>query len=1101
MPAQIHFVLGRAGAGKSRFLRARIGALLAAGAPVSCIVPEQFTFEMERQLAEDGIAGAPVYSFTTLARRALQERGERAVFLSPQGKRMAVRKAAEEAAQSLRAFGRVRQAPGFAAACAQLFTRFKRGEIAPERLRAAAEALPPTDLLGEKLRDLALLYGETERFLAGRYLDEEDGFAAFCQALPGSSFAGRHIVLDGIELKGEQTWRALGILMDIAASLHIALRLDPAPGRDAALFAGERRALERLRAMAAERGCQARTEALPQPGFPFRQGARPCLAHLEREAFAFPFRPYAGAADGSIRVFAALDRAGEAEAAAEAVLAAAQEGLRYRDMAVIAADPAYMHPLQRAFRARDIPFFCDALHRLSDYAAARLLTAALQCVCRGFPQNDVLDLVKTGLCGVGGGGAELFENHLVATGLRGTALTRPFAKKDTPPEAEEARQALMGPLLALREALAGARTAAGKTEALFAYMEGLGLYDQLQARTKALRDAGELELMEENAQVYSDILTVLDQLHAILGDTPLSTRRYLALLKEGLDAYEIGAIPATADQVLLGSLDRTRSRDIRALFILGANEGRFPPEAADDEIIDDRELERLEALGLPRWENSRERAEAARMDIYGAVAKPRDLLYLSYTLQSGAEAALPAALVDRVRALFPDIPEESQLFPPPPRSAAGGLDSLARGLRAFADTGEAPPGLEALYRHFSAPAYKAALAGLEEALFPALSPEPFGYGLALRLYGDAPGGGATRLETYNRCPFRHFVQYGLSIRPRKEYKERRSDEGAFCHEALDAFLREAAKGDIRALDEGGVDEVLDEILPPLLAAHNGGVLLDTARGRAKAARLVRAVRATAWALVRQAQLGGFQPGRSEVHFGQGCEYPPLTIALPGGASYALSGRIDRVDTAQIGGAAYYRVVDYKSGGALFDYTQLYHGLRLQLPLYVAAIEAAESLSGAPLSKPAGMYYMPIADPAVREGDAPLEERIQEAFRLRGLTLEEPQVVAAAAGTDPANRLIPTGRNATGFVSQGELGAVVAFAKDKAQATLSAIMEGGAAVSPASQGRRAACDGCDYRGACAFDPALGCKARDLKSMNKAAFFAALGPKEKRDEVDG
>lgn len=1086
MAARIDCILGRAGSGKSRFLRERVRTLLASGAPVAYIVPEQFTYETERQLAEVGLHGVPVYSFTTLARRALAERGGQSVFLSPQGKRMAVRKMTEEMGSQLASFGRVKHTPGFTAACAQLFTRFKRYEIDPERLSTIAESLPKEDLLGEKLRDLALLYTQTEEYLKGRYLDEEDAFAAFCEALPKSSFAGRHIVLDGIELKGEQSWRAVGILMDIAASVYISLRLDTEPSRDAPLFAGERRTLTRLRAMAAERGCPLTLHSLPQPGFPPRQSS-PRLRHLEREAFAWPFRPYEGEGDaGAIRIFAALDIAGECEAAAEAVLSAAQSGVRYRDMAVIAASPAYVDPLSRAFQVRGIPFFADALHRLADYAAPRLLIAALSCVSRGFTQNDVLDLLKTGLCGVGRAEAELFENHLLATGLRGTALTKPINAKAVPPVVEEVRRAVMEPLLSLRQALAAANTAAEKTEALFAYMEKLDLHGQLQALTKDLRQKGELELMEENAQVYSDILTVLDQLHAILGDAKISTRRYLAVLREGLEAYEIGAIPATADQVLLGSLDRTRARDIRALFVLGANEGSFPPDEADDDLIDDEELARLEGLGLARWENSAERAEAARMDIYAALSKPCDFLYLSYTMRAGAEAALPAAMIDRIRDLFPDIPEESQLFPPPPQSVAGALDALASGLRSYVDTGIEPPDLAALYGWFaSRPNYRRELLRLEQALFPSLSPEPFGYGLALRLYGDAPSGGATRLETYNCCPFRHFVQYGLAAQPRKEYKERKADEGAFCHEALDAFLREAARGDIRTLNEEAIDEILDALLPPLLAGHNGGVLMDTARGRAKAARLVAAVKATARAIVRQAQLGAFLPGKSEVRFGQGCEYPPLVITLPGGGCYALSGRIDRVDGAEIDGQKYYRVVDYKSGGSAFDFTQLYHGLRLQLPLYVAAIEAAEGLA-----EPAGMYYMPIFDPVLQDAETPLAERIQEAFRLRGLTLAEEAIVEATAGTDSANRIIPTGKNAAGLVNRQELHAVVGYAKEKAKITLSTIMAGDAAVAPARCQKLDACDHCDYKGVCGFDPALGGKARDLKSLNRAAFFAAI-----------
>lgn len=66
-------------------------------------------------------------------------------------------------------------------------------------------------------------------------------------------------------------------------------------------------------------------------------------------------------------------------------------------------------------------------------------------------------------------------------------------------------------------------------------------------------------------------------------------------------------------------------------------------------MIDDAELAQLEALGLPRWENTQELAQAANMDLYGMLTKPRELLYLSYALSAGADAALPAAMVDRVQ--------------------------------------------------------------------------------------------------------------------------------------------------------------------------------------------------------------------------------------------------------------------------------------------------------------------------------------------------------------------------------------------------------------------------------------------------------------------
>ena len=191
-------------------------------------------------------------------------------------------------------------------------------------------------------------------------------------------------------------------------------------------------------------------------------------------------------------------------------------------------------------------------------------------------------------------------------------------------------------------------------------------------------------------------------------------------------------------------------------------------------------------------------------------------------------------------------------------------------------------------------------------------------------------------------------------------------------------------------------------------------------------------------------------------------------------------------------AAYYRVVDYKQGGQAFDYAQLYHGLRLQLPLYVAALEAANTLAS-----PAGMYYMPVGDPALPEEEAPLTERLQAAFRLQGLTLSDP-VLEAAGMLGPGADM---GRG-KGLVSRDEFQAVVDFSVAKAKDTLGRIMEGGAAVSPARYKQSDPCKSCRYKGICAFDPQLGCRARGLGSMNKDAFLTAIGKKqEDGHELDG
>lgn len=184
MPARVTFLLGRSGSGKTRRLHRCIKEALDKGRRVVVIVPEQFTFETERQLASElgGLMDIEVYSFSSLAEKTLE--GSYLGFLSRQGRRMAVRKTITEQGSKLRIFARVKDRPGFSERLCELFTACKRYEVAPGDLLDGAEKAGEDSLLANKLTELALLYGETESYISGRYMDSEDMFAALIQNLP-----------------------------------------------------------------------------------------------------------------------------------------------------------------------------------------------------------------------------------------------------------------------------------------------------------------------------------------------------------------------------------------------------------------------------------------------------------------------------------------------------------------------------------------------------------------------------------------------------------------------------------------------------------------------------------------------------------------------------------------------------------------------------------------------------------------------------------------------------------------------------------------------------------------------------------------------------
>ena len=244
---------------------------------------------------------------------------------------MVVRRAALHRQEELRAFSRVARGPGFAAEVAALIAACKQACISPEMLLSAADALPAGALLSDKLHDAALLYADVETYLNGRYLTEDDFYAAATALLPGSFVDGVPVYLDGLPAVTRQVFSFLEALLPVAQSMTVALTIDDgAP--DADVFGPNAEAWDALRDMAARLHLPLFERRLTG-----RRAADPALSHLERRLFAYPDEPY-GAAAPAITVFGANSRTAEVRAMCDAVLALARGGVRYRDMAVLVSD-------------------------------------------------------------------------------------------------------------------------------------------------------------------------------------------------------------------------------------------------------------------------------------------------------------------------------------------------------------------------------------------------------------------------------------------------------------------------------------------------------------------------------------------------------------------------------------------------------------------------------------------------------------------------------------------------------------------------------------------------------------------------------------------
>ena len=693
--------------------------------------------------------------------------------------------------------------------------------------------------------------------------------------------------------------------------------------------------------------------------------------------------------------------------------------------------------------------------------------------------EDALHILKSGYapCTVGEG--EIFENYVLRYGLFGNSLSSPFTFGEVPEEAERVRAALYPPLEHLKAGCGRGTTGEEKARAVYAYMEETGLREKLRAQGESLIAAGRPNDGELFSQVYTILSGLLSDIAAIWGQDELSQREFLGLLEEGAQSSAMGVLPGTADQVILGDALRTRTPAVPNLFVLGCNEGLLPPVRTDDELISDGELALLKEQGLELWSGVEAMSELERLKLYTAFNKAQARIVFSYSASADGEELSPAPLLGRLKRLFPEVRErDSRSETAYPSDKEGGFRRLVRELAVYEREGLTSEFLPAQRAYFAADAvYGPRLRQAEAAITGGISPAPFGKALAEKMYDAIPAMSASRLEQFNRCPFSHYLKYGLKAKERPESKEEAADAGTFLHDALDGFLKLVKARGLSwdTLTEEDADQLVEEVMPDLIATHNDGIFVRDVRLKEALFLRKEAVKKCSRSIVKQMQAGSYVPYETELGFGPDCPFPPLLLKTDDGRTVKLYGRIDRVDRSRDG---YYRVIDYKMGDRKFDPAKIEAGLSLQLPLYLAAVEGLDGQMG-------GMYYMPLSLPAPKEGE-------EQRHVLRGVTTGSDGSVAALERHLDGRSEIVQGlrRNKDGKLSgnvcrEEDLGALTREAVAVAERTIDHMRRGEAQITP----YKGACAWCPYQSVCRFDKQQkGCYERDTGKMTIAELLA-------------
>ncbi|MGI6286155.1 PD-(D/E)XK nuclease family protein [Neomoorella humiferrea] len=1094
----LRIVLGRAGSGKTRLCLEEIKAALDTGPEgpgLIILTPEQATLQMELELHKflslPGFSRAQVLSFRRLGWRVFQEAGGAArSHLGEMGKRMALRAIVNARQKDLTLFASLAGSAGFIDQLAHTIAELKLYRIEPDDLKRTAEEYRAAGrgdtILGRKLHDLAVIYGDLEQQLAGRYIDPDDYMTLLAQRLPEAPFIkGAQVWIDGFNGFTPQEEEVLEALLAVADRVTVTLCLDPALRRrqlgETELFHPTNETYHRLRSLAQGAGVDIEDDVLLTTCPRFLQS--PVLAHLEAHFGRWPIKPFPGAPDG-VRLVAAANPRVEVEAAAGEILRLARdENLRFREMAVLLRDLEPYHDLiVNTFRDFNIPFFIDRRRPVGHHPLLELVRAALETILENWAYDPLFRYLKSDLVPIQRREGDLLENYVLAYGIRGRLWL-----EETPENAIRER-AVRHLRRFYREVQGRTLTVKGITTALFNLLNDLEVPRSLEKWSREAREAGDLDTAQEHEQVWDDFTDLLDEMVTVMGDAPITLEEYAAVLAAGMEGLKLRLIPPALDQVVVGTLDRSRQPEVRAVFILGAAEGMLPARIAEDAAFSDREREELQAAGLKLAPTGTIRLFHEEFLIYLALTRSKRHLWLSYPLADAAGRALgPSPLIRRLRQLMPalveeyagpDLPEgeDALLYLTTPRRAAGHLARLLgrgiplsplwREVYRWLEESEGGRWLDLL----KGAAYANEEKALEPRLVAHLYPEP------LRM-------SISRLETYAACPFRYFLAYGLRLKERKLYRLEPADIGQFYHAALKVFVEELKA---RGRDWGEVDDleaaaILKEGIEALVPSLQQEILNSSARYGYLRKKLEQTLLGVLAVLNEHARRGAFRPVAVEAYFGREGTVPPLELEAAPGRRVLLEGRVDRIDAARCRDRAYVRIIDYKSSQTGLDLERVYHGLSLQLPLYLqAALAAAPELLGEE-ADPAGILYFAVSNPVIRR-QAPVRDAMEavrlrrQALKMRGLLLADPEVIRLMdRDVEQSPDLLPVRLNKDGSIRRGapavtreQLNLLLALARARAVELAREILTGQIAISPYKQAKSSGCDFCPYRPVCFFD---------------------------------
>lgn len=842
--------------------------------------------------------------------------------------------------------------------------------------------------------------------------------------------------------------------------------------------------------------------------------------------------------NGRIAVYGARDRYEEVLRLALEIINKVRAGARYKDAEVYCASlEDYSHEIKSVFSRYNIPFFIDEKQPLAEQTKVRYLLSAVAVVRSGFRRAEIIDFVKNPLfykspsfikalsegCLLGAdedkpdfvkafNAVAEFENFMLKLGIPFVQQRKIFQdfkahgksriekavgknRNGTAEETENVNPSIEN--LNVEAALAEIvrkqifkvleplyiRGTAGAGRFVNGAREFLDNADEAWRRHVENLNNLSAYYVKCAEQVDDKILSVFDEIETVLNEN-LDIGGFEAVLKSMFKTLKIALVPTYLDCVFIGG-EESRFMGKGDMAVLGANSGKFPSYSGSGVVITEKDSDALARFGVDINPDNNEKLAARMLSVCEILSKPRGSLSISFAREGGEGELRMSSVLSELRGLVFENGKPLEILPVRfddivllEKSEREKMCGILFSTEKAAFHAILNNALASRTRPAENIIYGSAYLTLGEADKRKLD-NAFDFPEKIRLPENSAAKGSvsvSRLENFYSCPYGHYFKYILSLKRRKEAKFEGGENGIIFHFVLEKFFGSLKNRDkYQNLPPGetaaAIKRDCDKYFERAVIENDFSVFLEKPDTARILGRLKEEIADTAHKLYFVYRRSQFKPAFLECRFGDGKFAAPELIF--GNQSVKLKGVIDRVDIC----GDKFVVIDYKTYKSVdFSYKEIYYGRRVQLYVYMKAVENALKL------KPAGLFYLPLFSNYTKEsenrlqytGHALLDEDTLRKIDGNFATGADDCVIKEKR--DKNNKL-----NADAYLSETEFDAIGEYVLALGADAFKHIADGYIKPVPAD----GCCEFCDYASICAFKPEEG---RKNGTVKKESFYS-------------